>query len=71
VEPKNDRARTVRAWNQRTAMPVPPVQGPESQSAFYDGPGPASSRWATNRPGVPSRARSAVCDGPELRHGQT
>jgi hypothetical protein len=22
-------------------------------------------------PGVPGRARSSVCDGPELRHGQT
>jgi hypothetical protein len=30
-----------------------------------DGPGPARS------PRVPGRARSSVCDGPELRHRQT
>jgi len=55
-EPENGRARTARARNQRTAVPVPPVQGtkerpcpfhpcrgPESRPAFCDGPGPTPS----------------------------
>jgi hypothetical protein len=45
-------ARTARAKNQKTAMPVPPVQGPDSRSAFCDGPDPTPPRRAG--PGRPS-----------------
>jgi hypothetical protein len=43
-EPENGRARTTRAGNQRTAVPVPPMQGTKE---------PAGLLWRT-RPGTPT-----------------
>jgi hypothetical protein len=55
--------------------PFHPCRGPESRPAFCDGPSPAPHSepggWKSESPGVPGRARSSVCDGPKLRHGQT
>ncbi len=72
----SSRPRSTRAGNQRTTVPIPPVQGTREPAGLlwrtrpgtpHGGPG----GWKSKSPGVPGRARSSVCDGPELCHGQT
>ncbi len=72
----SSRPRSPRAGNQRTVVPVPPVQGTREPAGLlwqtrlgtpHGGPG----RWKSGSPRVPGRAWSAFCDGPELRDRQT
>jgi hypothetical protein len=72
----NSRARTARAGNQRTTVPVPPVQGTREPAGLLwrtwpDTPHGGPNRWKFENPGVPGQARSAFCDGLELRDRQT
>jgi len=49
-EPENGRARTARAGNQRTAVPVPPVQG-DQRAGRHGGTGPSGGPHAGNPAG--------------------